>query len=369
MSLTDSRVKSAKPRLADYTLADGNGLYLRVRRSGAKTWITRRMTAGKVHVQTIGTYGDGGMPLADARLIAAGKAVDGGPPDKRKVASLCEQYAKRVVEKRYKDSRPIVRYFERDIVPAIGKKLVADVEPADIDRLLQEKLEDGPVAANMLLLLLKGMFAFAVRTGWTKANPAASFTRNEAGGRQKPRQRELSDAELRALWNTPTKHVGTIRLAILTGCRISEACLAEWSQFDFKARRWTLPASATKQGREHWYALSPQAVALLEAQPRTADRVFPGANRIVIANTLVETRKRGADVDPDYHVHDARRTMATRLGKRKPKAVNPLVIELMLGHALPKVLATYNVAPYDVERREASDWWGRTVAKIVKGAR
>ena len=54
MSLAETRVKAAKARLSDYTLADGNGLYLRVRRTGSKTRITRRRIGGTVHVQTIG---------------------------------------------------------------------------------------------------------------------------------------------------------------------------------------------------------------------------------------------------------------------------------------------------------------------------
>lgn len=363
MSLADTRVKAAKARLSDYTLADGNGLYLRVRRSGAKTWIIRRMDAGKVSVQTIGTYPD--MPLVEARLIAAGKATSDEPPDKRTVKSLGEQYATRVLERQYKNSRPVVRYLERDVYKLIGSKRVNDVKASDVDRVLQAKLDSaGPVATNMLLLLVKGMFAFGVRTGWANSNPAASFARKDAGGNQDPRQRVVTDDELRAMWSTPTKHIGAVRLAILTGCRISEACGAEWAQLDFKRNRWTLPASVTKQKREHWFHLAPATVELLNAQPRVVDRVFPGANRMVAARTLRDTRMRGKEEDPDYTIHDARRTMATRLGE---SGVNPLVVELLLGHALPKVLATYNTAAYEVERIAAAELWGKTIAKLITG--
>ena len=54
--------------------------------------------------------------------------------------------------------------------------------------------------------------------------------------------------------------------------------------------------------------------------------------------------------------------MATRLGER---GVNPLVVELMLGHKLPKVLATYNVAEYENERIAAAETWGKHLAKLV----
>ncbi len=55
--------------------------------------------------------------------------------------------------------------------------------------------------------------------------------------------------------------------------------------------------------------------------------------------------------------------MATRLGEL---GVNPLVVELMLGHRLPKVLATYNTAQYETERIAAAEMWGKHVARLVK---
>ena len=37
--LTNTEVKQAKPREKEHNLADGNGLYLRVKPSGTKLWI------------------------------------------------------------------------------------------------------------------------------------------------------------------------------------------------------------------------------------------------------------------------------------------------------------------------------------------
>ena len=38
-SLTNTEVKQAKPLKKEYNLADGNGLYLRVKPNGAKLWL------------------------------------------------------------------------------------------------------------------------------------------------------------------------------------------------------------------------------------------------------------------------------------------------------------------------------------------
>ena len=37
--LTDTQIKNAKPKVNEYNLADGRGLYLRVKPNGAKEWI------------------------------------------------------------------------------------------------------------------------------------------------------------------------------------------------------------------------------------------------------------------------------------------------------------------------------------------
>jgi len=37
--LSDTEIKQAKPKEKEYNLADGNGLYLRIKPSGTKIWI------------------------------------------------------------------------------------------------------------------------------------------------------------------------------------------------------------------------------------------------------------------------------------------------------------------------------------------
>ncbi|MGB1848219.1 MAG: integrase arm-type DNA-binding domain-containing protein, partial [Pseudohongiellaceae bacterium] len=37
--LTDTQIRNAKPKSKEYNLADGQGLYLRVKPSGSKEWV------------------------------------------------------------------------------------------------------------------------------------------------------------------------------------------------------------------------------------------------------------------------------------------------------------------------------------------
>ncbi|TAL85106.1 MAG: DUF4102 domain-containing protein, partial [Rhodanobacter sp.] len=50
MSLTDAKIRNTKPGPRSIKLADGGGLYLEVRPTGAKLWRFRYRIAGKENV-------------------------------------------------------------------------------------------------------------------------------------------------------------------------------------------------------------------------------------------------------------------------------------------------------------------------------
>ncbi|MCW8335628.1 integrase arm-type DNA-binding domain-containing protein, partial [Vibrio paucivorans] len=56
--LTETQIKSAKPKHKEYILSDGNGLRLRVKTNGTKTWLfnyTHPILSKRVNL-TLGTY-------------------------------------------------------------------------------------------------------------------------------------------------------------------------------------------------------------------------------------------------------------------------------------------------------------------------
>jgi integrase len=68
-----------------------------------------------------------------------------------------------------------------------------------------------------------------------------------------------------------------LEFTILTAARTSEAIGAQWSEFDLRARLWTVPAGRMKAGKEHRVPLSERALAVLKLMPQDGDVVFPGA--------------------------------------------------------------------------------------------
>jgi integrase len=69
-----------------------------------------------------------------------------------------------------------------------------------------------------------------------------------------------------------------LEFLILTATRTSETLLAQWSEIDFGARVWTIPADRMKAGKLHRVPLSDAAMEILQNMRgvQQGDFVFPG---------------------------------------------------------------------------------------------
>ena len=90
MSLTDTRIRSAKPAERPYKLTDGGGLYLEVKPTGSKLWRVRYRLGGKENVFAIGDYPAVGLAEARDERTAAKKLIKQGvhPAHHRKLERI-----------------------------------------------------------------------------------------------------------------------------------------------------------------------------------------------------------------------------------------------------------------------------------------
>ncbi len=354
--LTDTAIKALKPASRDRWVCDGNGLYLRVRKTGGKSWVIRRKRQGHTRIITLGKHPK--LRLREARL----KAAQLDPENiwsKLTLGELLDEWYEDQIRPHYKRPRPIALYLRR-VSPELLAQKIVDIRRADVRRFLKKySNERGPVAANRLLAILRQALKYAVAAGYIHESPIAGLSRKLVGGEEKARDRVLTDDEIRSLWCTDAQHTALLRFLLLTGQRIGETQLALWDDVD--GDRWTIPAQNAKNAREHWVALPRQAEALLKELNRDRQTIFGRATTTGVQAWL----RRWADrekITPRFTPHDLRRTFATRLNEL---GVAPHVVERILNHSLQGVMSIYNQAEYADERTDAMQLWADEVEKIV----
>jgi integrase len=117
-----------------------------------------------------------------------------------------------------------------------------------------------------------------------------------------------------------------LEFAILTAARTGEVIGARWSEFDFEAKMWLVPAERMKAGREHRVALSDAAIAILSGMERNGDHVFPVSNMAM----LMLLRRMGRT---DLTVHGFRSTFADWVSEQTgfPSEVREMALAHQVG--------------------------------------
>ena len=382
MALTDTAIKALKPRTMAYAKADGRGLVIEVLPTGSKVWRLRYRLSGRQEKVTIGAYPE--FTLAEARDKAADmrrQVARGESPAATKrrdkaaarnpdtVVEFAKVWMAEVVAKDRKDTTQIERYIDKDIVPAIGNRHLAEVTPADVlaicDRIKKHRGADQ--TALQVRGVIKRLYAYAIARQLVQFNPAAAV---EARFIATPnaRERVLSGAEVGRLFraidqsNMRRSLKLALRLLMLTMVRKSDLILARWEQINFDAAEWYIPT--TKTGVPHIVFLPAQALELFQELKRLAcgsEWVLPSRSTLAkpIDRATLNVAIKAMDHDLESFVlHDFRRTASTHLHE---SGFEPDVIEAALAHTIGGVRGVYNRAKYAVQRRHMLQQWANTV--------
>ncbi|WP_311748962.1 tyrosine-type recombinase/integrase [Proteus terrae] len=382
MPLTDIQIRKANPKEKPYTLNDGNGLSLLVEPNGSKGWRFRYRFAGKPKMISLGVYGQVTLAEARKKRDEAKKqlAENINPSDARKSEKIALRYATEntfyAVAMEWHSSKcstwsdgyasEILRCFENDIFPYIGKRPIDQIVPLELLAVLQKIEKRGALEqANKIRRRCGEVFRYAVITGRVKYNPAPDL----AGAMNKPetkhfpflREDEIPDF-VKALNNYQGSKITkyATQLLMLTGVRTVELRLAEWSEFDFDNAIWEIPKERMKKRRPHLVPLSPQVITILnELKVITGyyPLLFPGRNdvRKPISEASINKVIEKIGYKGRLTGHGFRHMMSTILHE---KGFDSAWIELQLAHVdKNSIRGIYNHALYLENRMKMMLWY------------
>jgi integrase len=352
--------------------------------SKKKVWVVRYEYAGiqrKLALGTLAVIPDPGDAREMARKAMAAKTWLGVDPAQMKaeekakarltLRSIANQYLQRQQKQlRPKSFKEAQRYLLKSFRSLHGLP-IHKITRRDIAVVINDLAEKTPVAASAARSVLSALFTWAKGEGLMEGdNPAEGTNAPVTAG---PRVRVLMDSELCAIWNACEGTYGNIvKLLILTGQRREEVGGMRQSELnDPDPGVWTMPASRTKNKREHSLPLSKMAWDIIDAVSRreSSDHLFGGG---INGFTDWSKQKRRLDqhavIAEDWHLHDLRRTVATRMADL---GILPHVIEAVLNHVSGHkagVAGVYNRSAYTQQMKSALAIWADRVAVITSGA-
>lgn len=371
-------VRAGKP----IAVADGDGLTFTLSAKGTAAWVLRYRLDGVRKEVTLGRYPD--VSLTKAREMASEKRVavfQGIDVAKEKrlrreaaalsasgaVKALYDEFFERQIDGHRKSPQQVSGVFELHILPVIGSKLVSEVKPADIDRVLRPLTDRGVFrTAAKALQLTKRLFDFAMKRHLIAANPASPFNWTDIGGKVGPRSRVLSKDEITSFFkgisvtpNFPQYSAAALKLLLALGVRKMELLKATWTEFDLDRGEWHLPKERTKTDAAIRIPLSTWVLGILREQKKRGHneyvfpvlRLSPGKKtKYMGETTLNHALYMLQDGLEPFTVHDLRRTARTHLAAL---GTPPHIAEMCLNHKPKGIEAVYNVHDYFDERKEA----------------
>ncbi len=418
MRLTQEFLKTALPSSGMPRLEvrddEEPGLVFRVTSAGARTWSVRYVNRlGEHRRKALGRFPAIGLARAreEARKVKGAVAVGedlvaveqraraeakrqrlntfGGVGDSYFEAAVSGLHRPNATPKRPNTMKEEIRIYEKLVKPAFGSSPLNSIRRADlqdfVSKVSKKSASNGRFCRNVLRQILN----YAVWQDLLDVNPAQHI----AVIASQPRERVLTDDEMRKLWRACERPASVdelslsvemgiaLRLALATLLRGGEVVGARWSEIDLKARTWTIPAARMKGKRPHLVPLSDLAVELLkEAQSTIGGQVYvfeTGTGEDVthftaMAISRAMTRMASTLKIADAHAHDFRRTGATNLTSER-LGFPRLVVSQVIAHSSDTGGASavtgrhYDLNDYLPEKRRALAAWAELLREIVNG--
>ena len=319
--LSEARCKAAKPKIKVYYLNDGRGLRLRIRPDGSRSWLLRFFIDGVENTQGLGTYPSVSLQAARAKAEHSRDIAKSGanPSTAQKVAKATRTVRDKttfgsVAEEWINHHSPIwsAHHTERNqgllrryLLPELGHLPIDSIQEQFLFEILRRAYDSGRrESARRARAIAAQVFSYARATHRGTRNPARDMADNPYF--RKPAVKHftaLSQSDVKplmeALDKTGTNQilapqtVCALKIALFTGLRDASIRGAKWSEIDFTAATWIIPADRMKSRQTHEVPLPRQAIEALSALRTLTfvteqSFVFPGKGKTghMAENTL-----------------------------------------------------------------------------------
>ena len=367
-------------------IADGNGLYLYVKPSGAKSWLLRTLVQG--------TRRDIG--LGSVRLVSLADARD----EAQRLRKVAREQGDPLAE-RQRPSIPTfadaARRFHAELVPsfknvkhgqqwlsslgpflaACGAKRVDAVTTADVITAIKPRWLTHTETSSRILQRVRLIFEWCAAHGYcTGDNPTRGLTKVLPKQTKTVRHHpSLPYSEVPAFLRAlPQSDAGVmaqlaLEFLLLSCTRTKELLGARWEEVDLATQTWTVPAIRMKGGVAHRVPLSSRCLAILEQaqtlstgspyvflNPRTQQ---PFSNMAILMVTRRMTTKH-IFVPSEHYVPHGFRSSYCVWAEEQQAHVAHEVRESVLAHKnQSKTEAAYNRTDLFDQRRGLMETWTR----------
>jgi integrase len=372
VTLTDLTLRTLRPvagRQVIYVDKALKGFGVRVSEKGAMSYVlTYGVNRQRVKIGDVGI-----IKLAEARSeakrilaeLTLGTRTEPNSTFSAALTIFLENSEKRNKPRTAKDYK---RLLNRHFLPLLGRKQLADITTHDIAKIIDQLLKT-PSECSHAFVAIKIFFRWVLRRRLIKSSPCEALQ-----GPTKPvaRDRVLTSDELKQVFSQARIHgfpFGTVlQFLILTGQRRTEIGSLKWAWIDSEKRTITLPASVTKNKREHRFPYSDMLARVLDGIPRTSEYLFAGSRNAGLpisgwSNFKAAFDKR-CEIAP-WSLHDLRRTFATNLAAI---GVRLEVTEKLLNHvsgSFGGIVGIYQRHGFQAEMRDAVERYEKHLATLV----
>ncbi|HFG3940752.1 TPA: integrase arm-type DNA-binding domain-containing protein [Escherichia coli] len=393
--LSDKALKGylGKPREKQITIADGKGLSIRVSTKGAVSFVFfYRLAGGRAAPVwlTLGKYPDMSLKQArEKRDECRGWLADKRDP-RIQIKIQAEERLKPVTVEdalnywyenyckvRRKTHAVTLGRFRKHIFPYIGHLPVNDTHLYEWLDCFDRIKRNAPVMAAYVFSDTKLALRFCRVRQYATCDALKDLRMSDVGQIAGKRDRVLDEAELGQLWKAifvepdlKLMSEYTRKMFVLCtvfGCRMSEARLSEWSEWDLESWVWTVPKDHSKTGVEIVRPVPEilrQWVTDVHEETKHTGYVL-GSLRIRESVSKIGGKiGKRLGHEKQWSLHDLRRMLSTHLSDL---GVEFYVVEQLLGHALPGVAGVYNRSKFMAKKLDALELW-TTYLNSIAGA-